>query len=775
MRRIHTGRGAAIALAATLLGGLVAPAAAFAAVPAPTGLAPDDSSVSSPALHKNLELSWTPVPGAVSYEVQISDDASFTDGALLTETTVIPHWVVPVQLPRGAYLWRVRADTPDGPGRWSQPASFTRGWDRAIAPANPHIVAWDGDKNVEFAQGDLIAMGPGALPTFTWHPIAGASFYELEISNRPFDTTYPPYGGTQDDYRFTCYTQRTWFSPYGVVSGPSDAPGDEGKCPAMMDGEPTPADGTIGKAFHGDVRYYWRVRGRDGTVDKRETPFAQPALSCAGVWESAGGIKVPPPDDAPEGTPPSFEYKIPSSPPKYLTDSECSQWGAGGSFTVLPRAWEDVEGTPAKLAARPTAGAPTAADVTLTGTPVLSWDAVPAALKYRVYLSRTPDFTDSDAVYETHATSLSPAHSFANRSAPTYWTVQACGAIGCGSAAEAKIFRKQSPNGVRTLGDPTVNAGETTFRWTTQSPALSSSLPRLPHDDQAMAYQLQVTDLAGDYSKPTLNVRVDHLGTDPTRTHWRVAKRSLPDQYIWRVRAIDETGRAWGWAYSKPYARILTKPGFSLGAPLAVEFTAPVDGVTAETVRVLDSKGNAVPATIDELSDRRYQVMPRGTWTAGEIYRLSVQDTVKDANGFSAAAVKDDVRASTVVDSASAALTKQDGTYPWRTVQASDARGGTYIRAKGGSGTTAWVETKVRGQVVVLRACKSPNSGYADVYVDGQRVKRVDLYRSYSGCRRVFYSAELADTVHTVTVVVTGHKRAASKGADVAVDAIRVY
>ncbi len=762
------------ALAAALLGSIGLPSTALAAVPAPSDLSPNAPS----PLVKDLELTWAPVAGALSYDVEVSDDAAF-EGQVLSANTKIPYWTVPVQLPRAGYYWRVRANTVDGEGRWSTTAEFTRGWNRNVAPGNPHIVAPGGTLTAGATNADNHVTLPTAqLPAFTWRPIPGASFYELEISNRPLDSSYPPYSGTQDKYRFTCYTQHTWFSPYGVVKGESDAPGDMGKCGLVLTGEKPPEDGTIGTKYHLGVKYYWRVRGRDGTSDKRTTPFPQPALSCTGVWESSGGTINPPPAEGEPVDPdrPKFVYQIPSTPPTYRAHPECSQWAQGGTFeptggTVA----EDVDATPNDLAAQPTAGSDAkAADVTLTSTPVLSWSATSNTLFYRVYLSRTSDFTDSDVVYETQATSLSPAHSFANRTAPTYWTVQACGVLGCGTPAAAKIFRKQSWNTVKTLPMRLTKGGTATFQWTPQyASEYHASSPAVPRDDQAMSYQLQVADETGNFAKPLVSVTVDHVGSQPGNATWRTPLKSLPEDYVWRVRAIDETGRAWAWANSAPYARISSASGFGLGAPLVVDFTAAVRGVTASSLKVLDASGRTVPVAIDELTDQRYHVVPTALWTAGQRYKIVVTTGVTDAHGRTVKVFPRVVRASTVVDSASAAMRKVDGTQPWRTVMASDAIGRSYLRATYTSGTRSAVSAKVVGSVLYVRGCKSPYGGYADIYVDGTRKARVNLYRSYSGCARVWRSGELPAKQHTVSIVVTGLKHAASKGKFVAVDSIR--
>ncbi|HEY6796684.1 MAG TPA: beta-galactosidase [Kineosporiaceae bacterium] len=67
------------------------------------------------------------------------------------------------------------------------------------------------------------------------------------------------------------------------------------------------------------------------------------------------------------------------------------------------------------------------------------------------------------------------------------------------------------------------------------------------------------------------------------------------------------------------------------------------------------------------------------------------------------------------------------------------------------------------------------NHGIADVYLDGAKVATVDGYGSAKATQQVFYAADgLAAGSHTLQIVVTGNKNAASKDAYVVVDAIDV-
>jgi hypothetical protein len=77
-----------------------------------------------------------------------------------------------------------------------------------------------------------------------------------------------------------------------------------------------------------------------------------------------------------------------------------------------------------------------------------------------------------------------------------------------------------------------------------------------------------------------------------------------------------------------------------------------------------------------------------------------------------------------------------------------------------------------RGTDVLVYATKTAASGKADFYVDGVlKANDIDLYSAATTYKvKVFDSAPLADGIHILTVKVTGIKRAAATGTDVALD-----
>lgn len=113
----------------------------------------------------------------------------------------------------------------------------------------------------------------------------------------------------------------------------------------------------------------------------------------------------------------------------------------------------------------------------------------------------------------------------------------------------------------------------------------------------------------------------------------------------------------------------------------------------------------------------------------------------------------------------------------WSPMVATDA---TVGRADVEVGTVAagaglpTVSVPVVGSAVTVKLCKGPSSGYAYIGVDGARRAAVNLYQSWSGCGFVAFSTPLPPGVHTVTVSVSGVTLAPSTGTRVGFDAVTV-
>ena len=140
--------------------------------------APAPSSPASGATNVSLTpvLSWGPLSGALSYEVQVASDSSFSNvvagAANLTGTQLT---VSPGLSAARTYYWRVRARTACGTGLWSTPRSFTT---LCVTLQPPSLSSP--------AAG---ATGLGVAALIVWTGVTSAETYDVQLSTSSGFTT----------------------------------------------------------------------------------------------------------------------------------------------------------------------------------------------------------------------------------------------------------------------------------------------------------------------------------------------------------------------------------------------------------------------------------------------------------------------------------------------------------------------------------------------------------------------------------------------------------
>ncbi|GAA5032893.1 hypothetical protein GCM10023258_32300 [Terrabacter aeriphilus] len=135
--------------------------------PTPKGPA-DGSSLAQPA--NPPLLSWTAVPGATSYLVDVDVDTDFVGAS--TYTTKTTSVVVPDARADGRYYWRVRAQLANG--RYT---AYSVVWGYSIGPLSQVTPSYPEDGA---AVEDVV---------LSWNPVAGAKTYELQVStDQDFNT-----------------------------------------------------------------------------------------------------------------------------------------------------------------------------------------------------------------------------------------------------------------------------------------------------------------------------------------------------------------------------------------------------------------------------------------------------------------------------------------------------------------------------------------------------------------------------------------------------------
>ena len=179
-------------------------------------------------------FSWDPIPGAATYQIQVSPSGDFQNNTILDQVVDSTRYAPYPTLLNDSYYWRVRAraaGSANNLGQWSQPFWFTRSW-----PTKPVIYSpdWTGGappvvSNLELSWTPIASSGAG------W--VDHASHYEFWIGT---DINFSP------NTYVVCYTNHTTFTPYAAVIG---------------GGEPNSCNVPV--SLIPGTEYYWRVRGID--------------------------------------------------------------------------------------------------------------------------------------------------------------------------------------------------------------------------------------------------------------------------------------------------------------------------------------------------------------------------------------------------------------------------------------------------------------------------------------------------------------------------------
>ena len=204
----------------------------------PVPQTPADSQVVLHHPTDALVLSWLPLAGAKTYEVQIDDDPGFVGAPAPVSTTNTS--LTPLIPPFGTTVyWRVRAKSAQAvPTQYSPARSYRVTWPNQISSAP----ADRSPANVTLPTIEEVVLD--------WAPLPGASAYQLQIS--PDEFFNAPIGGTR-------VVNSTRFSP-----------------------SPTLPAGS----------YYWRVRGLSTAAVPEPGPWSEPWVFTR-AWPAANSATRP--------------------------------------------------------------------------------------------------------------------------------------------------------------------------------------------------------------------------------------------------------------------------------------------------------------------------------------------------------------------------------------------------------------------------------------------------------------------------------------------------
>lgn len=200
---------------------------------APTVTGPADG-VQLPQPASPPVLTWDPVSGSDSYEVQYGTDPNFVDQTT-TQTTESTSYVVGLQAP-GVYNWRVRAVLAAGiTTAWSAGRTYQV---LGLSPpaGEPQYPNDDINQDIQ----DVV---------LDWDPIAGAKLYDLQIST---------------DSNFLTFTEQV--NIHGTRYSPTSTLGND--------------------------QYYWRVRPADAAANKLDWTQV-PIWRFRRSWPSQPSLQYP--------------------------------------------------------------------------------------------------------------------------------------------------------------------------------------------------------------------------------------------------------------------------------------------------------------------------------------------------------------------------------------------------------------------------------------------------------------------------------------------------
>ncbi len=568
---------------------------------------------------EDVVLDWTPVPGATTYDLQVSPDADFNNLSLDVTGIKSTRYSPATTLNNDQFWWRVRAvDAAGQETPWTASLNgFQRQWSE-----QPEAVYPVGDPGTPSAIS-------GTKAFFQWTPVKHASEYELQVST---DANFSP-GVTK-----VCTTAQTTYTPRNISSNDCLFPS-------------------------GSTVFYWRVRAMDrpypnglpGIYSDPQaftyTPPADPAGSwdpnvqvtglkigidgtgattnlkgCSGatVGDICSGVPTTPTlswDPVPGahaylvyyGQDASFTTtEIPNVP---LTANTILQLKVGDSLNSLPDSqaggayyWHIRPCTSTALtscAADPESSQSVLPDTrsfrkaspAVTGLSSsnpnsseisFSWDdyygtnlgttwngetSNQTARQYRIQVDNDSSFAspiDTKTVDQTTYTE----HDNLYPDGTYYWRVQAVDDANQGQTwSSPQTFTKSSPavNPASPVGGAHVS-GMTPFRWDAAPFAASYKLEVYKNNDHTFSSTNRVVSVS---LKTTAYAPTTPLPADSTN-------------YLWRVRRVDASGNAGAWSdpqtfYSTGTAPTLVRPndGVWAGAKSSVFEWTEVPGATS--------------------------------------------------------------------------------------------------------------------------------------------------------------------------------------------------
>jgi hypothetical protein len=506
---------------------------------------PNGPSASFTAL--NPYLFWNPVPGAQTYDVEVSPGDQFNSVVFWSKNMHQPFMTPAAAgaLPDDTYSWRVRARDPKGNlGPWTVASTFTKAWSRPVqtGPA-------DGATTQNLQLG--------------WEPIDGAQRYEVQITRQEFNWSGEPLvistSTAASSFTPTLNEQLSremvygphWWRVRPVVSG-------------------------VYGAWSTARRVNWQAPSPTyGSPDLTSTGDTTTGLSPTLMWRPVAGATLYRVDIAGD---PQFnnllEQEVVTSTSwtsrKPLPDNQIGSgyywrvvWGNGSSPENLGLMVDEdvVPVAQFKKQTQVTLSAPENGGV-VQDPPLLTWGAVPGIARYDVELSSDGTFADATT-----------------RKAVIYGLGAVPGAM--------QDEEKRLPDGTWSWRVRAVDGGDKGQTWSKVGTFTLNSArptPKTPNDGASVVYSplLQWTPVSGACGYEVQVARDPSFGSDGAGSEPLTTAQSAivppkqlittPGVHYWRVRA-DYCAEILGqWSATRSF-RSVFPPDFNLNSvPAKVEF-----------------------------------------------------------------------------------------------------------------------------------------------------------------------------------------------------------
>jgi hypothetical protein len=561
----------------------------------------------APSVGDPLFYQWTPVRHATRYQLDVSTDQNFSPASIhtcyTTGTTFSPMEGSPNNNypcgPQGQGVttyWRVRAiDDPRG----------VLGIYSAI-----HKYVYDSGPVTQTAPANGATVD---VPTLKWNAVRETQGYEVILRDKNGQVV------ADLQTRSTSWTPETLLSaassPYSWTVQSIDASGSfsplyaahtfsvSGSMPTSVQPALTPLTGIATDPATSDFpslswvpqtgASYYRIKiGVAGsgfwddasTSHINQTAYSYPAATDTGTPYLSPGdyrwqVQAYDSSNVNIGTGPSGQFTI-----TQLTDAGGQRVSLDGIATQTGHACTNALSN-VVVSSQICIGVP--------ATPVLSWNPVPHAAGYLVYLANDQELTNAvvNPYAVTSNTVWRPPSDLPDNTAQDsyYWYVRPCKSIqplvGCTAdpastnAVATNAFRKQSPGVVlQTPADGATVTSDPTFTWTDyyDTNQAISYVGGADHAYQtARSYHLQISQ------SPTFNTLVDER-SELDQPYYTPNDRTLPQGTLyWRVQVIDPTTNHLTWSAVRSFSN--AQPAIDLvnGADTAPAIGATVGGAPA--------------------------------------------------------------------------------------------------------------------------------------------------------------------------------------------------